>query len=515
MANVNPPGLQGLAFVIPPGAPAPQVAPQPYVFLIANDIVEDGITEEDSLRQILHWVGFLTDNQKESLVADAFGSFEDLKVLNEKDITAMSSDFSSRTVVNGKLLFGTTRTKRVKALIHWVQDFYRVSKVPSIVGLSQVLFRGELERALARNEIRKALRELTKTASDAASPGPLQKEKQWKEWEEKFVNYLRLHLGVNGVNLAYVIRENKDPDHGENFADFIAESIACAPLKGPFFDADKLTVFNMLVSFTTGHASGDWIKSTVKYSDGRKSMQALRAHYADEGNASRNLAEATRLRDTLHYKNERSMAFELFLTLIEKMRYIFEKEGEPWPDSALLRFLFEKVQHPGLQIVIESLKAQQTTGTDVTYTMAANHLSTAVSTLPEYIAKNRNIGAVGKVNSGQESGDGIFNSDGSIRTGYITNWNSLSKEDKNKVFAERKRSKGKRPGKAKDDQPKNPSHAANANRLKQLVEQNKKQKRTIQALKRSKPDESSIEDPEEDTDAGDLFGGKASKRNKK
>ena len=126
-------------------------------------------------------------------------------------------------------------------------------------------------------------------------------------------------------------------------------------------------------------------------------------------------------------------------------------------------------------------------------------MSTAVSTLPEYIAKNRNIAAVGKVNSVQESGDGIFNSDGSIRTGYITNWNSLCKEDKNKAFAERKRSKGKRPGKAKDDQPKD---SVNANRLKQLIEHNKKQKRTIQALKRSKPDESSIEDPEEDTDAG-------------
>ena len=29
----------------------------------------------------------------------------------------------------------------------------------------------------------------TKTSADAASPGPLENEKQWKHWEEKFVNY--------------------------------------------------------------------------------------------------------------------------------------------------------------------------------------------------------------------------------------------------------------------------------------------------------------------------------------
>ena len=329
----------------------------------------------------------------------------------------------------------------------------------------------------------------------------------------KFINYLRLHLGVNGICLAYVIRENDDPDHTGNFPDFISECIACAPLNGPFYDADKLTVYNMIVSFTTGHASGDWIKKTARYADGRRSMQALRSHYNDEGNASRNLAEATRLRDSLHYKHERSMSFEVFLTKIEKMRYIYDKEGEPWTDAALLRFLFEKVQHPSLRVVIESLKAQQTTGTQVSYTMAANHLSTAVSELPEYIAKNRNIGAVQKGDT-QDSGEGIFNSDGSIRTGYISNWNSLTKEEKNKVFAEKKRLKAKRQGRDVD-KPKDALNASDANQLKQLMEQNKKYKRRIKALKRSKSAVSTTDDPEEDQDAGDLFGGKATKKSKK
>ena len=75
----------------------------------------------------------------------------------------------------------------------------------------------------------------------------------------------------------------------------------------------------MIVSFTVGQPSGDWIKDTLKYSDGRKSMNALRTHFAGEGNASRTIADADRLKESLHYKNERSMTFESFLTHLQRM----------------------------------------------------------------------------------------------------------------------------------------------------------------------------------------------------
>ena len=46
-------------------------------------------------------------------------------------------------------------------------------------------------------------------------------EKMWKEWEEKFLNYLRCLLGANGVPLVYVIRENDAPNHTTNHPDFV------------------------------------------------------------------------------------------------------------------------------------------------------------------------------------------------------------------------------------------------------------------------------------------------------
>jgi len=71
-------------------------------------------------------------------------------------------------------------------------------------------------------------------------------------------------------------------------------------------------------------------------------MKALRDHFEGEGNASRNKNEADRLKDSLHYKSERSMMFENFLTQCQKMYNIYEKEGEPMQDDAKTRFFCSK-----------------------------------------------------------------------------------------------------------------------------------------------------------------------------
>jgi len=232
-------------------------------------------------------------------------------------------------------------------------------------------------------------------------------------------------------------------------------------------------------------------------------MQALHDHFSGEGNATRNAAEADRLKESLHYKSERAMSFEMFLMQCQRMYNIYEKEGEPMTDEAKVRFLFKRVQHDKLRSSIDALKAQITAGINVSYTMAANHLSAAVSELPDYLARNRNISG--------------HNSDGSIKTGFISNWKLLSKEQHAQVIAERKRlgikgGKGGRGSSNKD--------LATANTLKQLKEQNKKYKRKIKAMKRvqfddEKDDDAHDKSDADDDDAGDQFGGKASKKKMK
>lgn len=256
------------------------------------------------------------------------------------------------------------------------------------------------------------------------------------------MNYARSHIGSNG--------EDDAPDIDGQYSDFILETIAKAPHDGEFYLTDRMQVFKMIVSFTSGQHSGDWLKSTIRHSDGRRSMHAHRAHFAGEGNASRNIAEADRLKDSLYYKGERAMAFEIFLTQCQKMYNIYIKENDPMSKDANIRFLFRKVHHPGLQGAIEALKARLATNDAITYTQAANHISTAVSELLEFLPKNHNISGVSTAKPGSASkGDpSIYNDDGSIITGHIPTWHNLTPADCSIVHAERKclgvaRNKGK------------------------------------------------------------------------
>ena len=68
-------------------------------------------------------------------------------------------------------------------------------------------------------------------------------------------------------------------------------------------------------------------------------MQALRSHYQGEGNTSRRIATAEKLKETLHYKSECSLTFITFLDCMQKMFNIFQEEGKELSENAKLREL--------------------------------------------------------------------------------------------------------------------------------------------------------------------------------
>ena len=85
------------------------------------------------------------------------------------------------------------------------------------------------------------------------------------------------------------------PD-GSEYETFQAECIAKCLLKGPQFEADARQVHQLIQSYTTGEISEQWIKPLRKHKNGREDMKALWAHYRGEGNTTRRVGEAERLR---------------------------------------------------------------------------------------------------------------------------------------------------------------------------------------------------------------------------
>ena len=50
------------------------------------------------------------------------------------------------------------------------------------------------------------MKEQTDTMPKEASPGSLETENKWPEWEPAFINYLSTLDGVDGIPLSYVVR---------------------------------------------------------------------------------------------------------------------------------------------------------------------------------------------------------------------------------------------------------------------------------------------------------------------
>ena len=290
--------------------------------------------------------------------------------------------------------------------------------------------------------------------SKAADPGKFKDEKKWTVWGPAFVNYLFTIPGVKGIPLSYVVRTNEDSDHETNFeCDFMARSITCAPLNDATFRSDARKVHQLLMNFLVAESAEQWIKNLASRFNGRLDMEALRNHYGGEGNASRRIPMAEKLRGTLHYKSERSMPFSTFLDRMQKMFNIFQEEGEELTENAKVRELLKRVQHNQLHDTIKALWVRFDLN-GILYTEAADHLTSAVSELTEYLLA-RHVSSLKRIRGGgSDKGknkfkrDSIYADDRTIFTGYYSNWKSFSKEDRDKVIAERK--KKNTPGVAKN-----------------------------------------------------------------
>ena len=330
----------------------------------------------------------------------------------------MAEEFSKRTVVQGRISFGLRCIKLLLGVMHWVQDQDRCYRMASIDGIQDAdEFQGILDVAIQRAALRKVEDDQVETISKVADPGKFKDERKWPDWEPAFTNYLSTIPGLYDMPLSYVIRENEDPAHDRDFGEDIqAEMIACPPLHRAHVRADTRCIHQLLKNYLvaeTAETADQWIKGLEVHSDGRRNMMALREHYSGEGNVSRCIATAERMRESLHYKSERSLAFSVFFDRMQHMFNIYEEEQEEFSENAKIRELLKWVQHPQLRDTIIVLK--------VRFDM-------------EGLAYN-------KYNNSARKGapkSGIRTTDGKIFTGFYKHWRTLTSDEKRHVIEERK-----------------------------------------------------------------------------
>ena len=127
--------------------------------------------------QCLEWIGFGIPNQRLTISTEAgFNSLNDLNDIEEKDIRDMADSFQKRTIAN-RINYGMRRTKWLIAMMHWVQDFSRCSKQPTIDDFVTANdFKQALSTAAQRASLCKVDTEQVDKISKAADPGKLKDE---------------------------------------------------------------------------------------------------------------------------------------------------------------------------------------------------------------------------------------------------------------------------------------------------------------------------------------------------
>ena len=181
----------------------------------------------------LQWIGFDNAATRDRLRDEGFSTFDDLKSMKEKDIRDLAESYGQRTQGDGRFIFGIRRTRYLLGMIHWVQDFGRVGKNPSLDGFDDPeAFREALDTASDRAEVRQVEKEQSDTVSKAADPGKFKDERKCPEWEPAFVNYLSTIPGVSGVPLSYIVREQEEADMSTPFESYCLHTTNWGDLSG-------------------------------------------------------------------------------------------------------------------------------------------------------------------------------------------------------------------------------------------------------------------------------------------
>ena len=171
------------------------------------------VLEALQIDKILEYSGFDDSAQQTIIAADGFRSYDDILMLGDSDIVNLDNGFSDRTVSVGKISFGLRRTNLLKATIQWDQEFRRIVRTPSLIGIINTAeFLSVIVAARQRASIRKhSLQELA-IIGKAANPGKLKRHKDCSTQYRALKNYLLTILGQDGFPLSYVSRESAAQD---------------------------------------------------------------------------------------------------------------------------------------------------------------------------------------------------------------------------------------------------------------------------------------------------------------
>jgi hypothetical protein len=106
--------------------------------------------------------------------------------------------------------------------------------------------------------------------------------KDWAKWFKSIDNYFRRTLGVQGVTLDWIYRDDTYPKAGLKYPSIAAELKATLFLEGAHFDEDSRAIYDVIASSTLGTSSYAYVKKFEKSRNSRLALLALKLQFGGE-----------------------------------------------------------------------------------------------------------------------------------------------------------------------------------------------------------------------------------------
>jgi len=239
----------------------------------------------------------------------------------------------------------------------------------------------------------------------AKAPDKFKSATSWKIFAEALETYLGQILGSGRIPLRYIIRRQATPDPDATYANETELAIAMAPLTGESFTRDNVKVYGIIKQLVLEGPGRSYILPFDNASNGRAAWMALIDHFEGDGFRNRNVEDAYRVLEGLHYEGERKgFNFEKFIQKHMECYLELTRHNEPVTETKKVRDFLARIKATELQAAIQQVRA--TPELSASFTAAANFINLSVIPLKQ---NQRIIGGVNAQDVNRTKGDSNTN----------------------------------------------------------------------------------------------------------
>jgi len=282
------------------------------------------------------------------------------------------------------------------------------------------------------------------------APGEYKRDTKWKAFKEGAIAYFNGIKGNHNIPLAYVIREDENPQVNMVFQSEHHRMIAITPLVGAAFEDDNGKVFDLLKSWTINGPAWTWMRAYNATRNGRQAWLALLNHF--EGDAQRDRvkdAAYASIAAARYYGEKKKFTFETYVTIHQDAYADLEQYGEIISEEKRVRDLLANIKDNSPAANAAKGTVLATPNLRTNFSNAVAHLATTLQLGQSQ--DTRNISSTNTNKGGARGGrggrgrGGRSQGRGRGRNIYLGSyapdaWYKLSSEDKKRVIEGRAKS---------------------------------------------------------------------------